>query len=308
MNNNNKMGGGTPIEVPVTSYQLPREDVHDAVLVAVVGIGSQVSKYGRNQQVIFTFELTDESAVFHKENGPEPFTQSATFNMTMGKGSNLRKVIEQWRGPHEIEIVRHDLGRLLGKPAQVQVVHKEDKETGQVKARLLVPEGIKPPRRGIKETAPHNPLLQYAIKEGRGGVFDQLPKWIQDKILLSGEMNGQQLTKEEIARRNMAQATENAIAEAEQNESPESDESEDSEESNETDETVYEFNFAEFDLDDFSDEQFRDPRFVKDVRKAIDSFPVANSQKLNWLTYLNNLVRRAAKAKPADDGDDEMPY
>jgi hypothetical protein len=298
-NDGTGMGGGTPYEVPVTQYQIPSEDVHDAICTTVAMIGSQVGKFGRKAQVILTFELTDEMAVFSQEKGKEPFTRSATLNLSWGQGAHLREIVGQWCGTREIETVRRDLRPLLGKPAQVQVIHKEDLQTGQVRARILVPEGVRAPRRGQEKIVPHNPLLHYWISDGRGGVFSSLPEWIQRRIVASEELSGRQSIPEEIAQRNMRQASENALAEAE------SDETNEPEEPDEA-----------FDLDNYSPEDFRDESVVKMIRGMIENLPISNAEKINEFRRLNRLVHRAkANVLPGSaqgDGkaadEDEIPY
>jgi hypothetical protein len=205
---NGDQGGGTPIQVPMTNYQLPTEGTHDAICIRVIDAGTQFhKKYGKRRVLIITVELTDETAIFHEEKGEEPFTLSAYFTLTLGEKSKLHETIVAWKGRHAVESLRFDLGRLLGSPCTVNVIHEED-EKGQLKAKILKP--ILPPGRGVKFPAPVNPLLSYAISDGMGGSFDQQVEWVQKMICASEEIGGARPSVEEIAERNVREATANA--------------------------------------------------------------------------------------------------
>jgi len=209
-------GGEGRIEVPETNYQLPREDLHDAICIRVIGAGTQVhEKYGKRQVLILSFELTDETAIFHAEKGAERFVLSTFFTLSLGPKSKLHETIVKWKGRHAVEFLRFDLAGLLGSPSRVNVIHEED-QGGQLKARIVKP--ILAPLPGVKFPAPVNPLLSYAISDGMRGSFDQQFEWHQKIICASEEIGVARPSVAEIAERNVRQATENALA-------PEPDES-----------------------------------------------------------------------------------
>jgi hypothetical protein len=183
------------------------------------------------------------------------------------------------------ETVSFDLDTLFEKPCLVNVTHETSKN-GVEYAKII---GFSPVPKGMAVPAPVLPTLRYSIEDGTAGVFDQLPEWIREKILASKELNGKHATKAEIAERNMRQATENALAESEPDESDEDEEPEG------------------FDLDAYSDEDLRKPEVVTEIREIIDNLPCSNAEKVNQLRYLNQLVRRAKAhaPDPDDTGDDD---
>ena len=185
-----------------------------------------------------------------------------------------------------LETVSFDLGTLFETPCLVNVTHETSKN-GVEYAKII---GFSPVPKGMAVPAPVLPTLRYAIEDGIKGVFEALPEWIQKKILASEELDGKHATKAEIAERNMATATENALAE------PEPDGAEEDEEP------------QGFDLDEYSDEELRKPEVVSEIREIIDNLPCSNAEKANQLRYLSQLVRRAQKSASDADDDNEVPY
>ena len=149
-----------------------------------------------------------EKAVFDPERGEEPFIVRKEYNATIGPKSNLRHDIESWRG-HGFtgsETAAFDLAVMLGKPCLVNVIH-ETSANGQKYHKII---GVTPLPRGMQAPPQILPSLRYLIEDGEGGVFDELPEWVQEKIRGSEELGGKRPSKAKIIERNCAAAAANA--------------------------------------------------------------------------------------------------
>jgi len=186
--------------------QLAPEGMHPAHLIRVIDIGTQNGKYGKNRQIILSFELSGCLTVFKDENGPEPFVLSNTYNQRLGKGASLVRDLTPWIGSGFTKKASVDIGSLLGKACLANVVH-ETKDDGETCAKIIslahVPRGMAVPGQVL-------PSLEYSIEDGFNEVFEQLPKWIRDKIEASDEIGGKRPSAAEIPERNVRQATANA--------------------------------------------------------------------------------------------------
>ena len=69
-------------------------------------------------KVMLTWELPEEMAVFNEDKGPEPYSVSKTYTLSMHEKSTLRKDLESWRGKGftELEAAKFDITKLLGWP------------------------------------------------------------------------------------------------------------------------------------------------------------------------------------------------
>ena len=56
-----------------------------------------------------------------------------------------------------------------------------------------------------------------------------------------------------------------------------------------------------FDLDQYTDEQLRNPQIVARIRETIDALPVSTDKKVDQHRLLSGMVRRAKKFAPAHD-------
>jgi hypothetical protein len=175
------------------SKQLPPEGNHPARCVSVIDLGTQCDTYNGEpkalRKVRITFELPQEKAVFKKERGEEPFVIGKDYTLSLGERANLRRDLESWRGKGftEAEAKAFHLSRLLGAPAMVSVVHRVSKNNrtyADIATVTRVPKGMKVPEQIL-------PSLKYDIENGADAVFEQLPKFLQDKIKAADEWRSQ---------------------------------------------------------------------------------------------------------------------
>lgn len=152
------------------------------VRVIDLGVQKDDGMYGTKIQhkLMLCWELPTETHVFREENGPEPFMLSSEYTMFLSEKANLRKDLESWRGrpftPEELEAF--DVGKLLGVPCLLNVVHKTAKN-GNVYGNV---KGITPMPKGMQCPPAISKLVKYEIEMGRNEIFASLPEWVQNKI------------------------------------------------------------------------------------------------------------------------------
>jgi hypothetical protein len=138
-------------------------------------------------QVNISWELPEETAVFHEEKGPEPFVVSKTYTLSMHEKSNLRKDLESWRGKGytEEEAKRFDITKLLGKPCILNIIHepgKKDASKNYVKVA-----SVNKLMKGQECPAQVNQTRLLSFDEFNWEVFENLSSWLKDKIKSSEE-------------------------------------------------------------------------------------------------------------------------
>jgi hypothetical protein len=174
---------------------------HVGICVSVVFLGThtEMTQWGEktNEKLRITFELPEETKVFKEENGPEPFQIGQEYSFFMGEKARLRKDLEAWRNKPftDEEMKAFEVKKLLGQPAMVQVAHKVSKKGSTyaaIEAITSVPKSI---RDAIPK--PHAKLTYYDYDQGQGSTFQDLPKFIQEKILSSEQFKDKSKPEEE---------------------------------------------------------------------------------------------------------------
>lgn len=101
--------------------------LHRAVCVDAVNLGLVVHpQYGKKHMCALHFELSANMA------DGRPFTISRRFSVSLGKKASLRAFLTEWFGKDPGKSV--DMEALVGKPAQILVVHTE--KDGEVYANI----------------------------------------------------------------------------------------------------------------------------------------------------------------------------
>jgi len=173
------------------SYQLPPEGNHLARCIRVIDLGTQKETYNgkpkKYHRGILGWELLEEKAVFDEERGEEPFFVSKEYTLSLSERANLRHDLESWRGKgfSEAELEAFDMSRLLGALCMVNVIHRVSAK----KRKYASVNGITPLPKGMKDLVPKQvlPSIKYLIEDRRGGAFEELPEFIQEKIMASEE-------------------------------------------------------------------------------------------------------------------------
>jgi len=119
--------------------------LHLAICVGVYDVGTQHSDiYNKDsRKVIIQFELPELPPI---DAGPRVL--SRRFTMSLNAKASLRAFLEAWRGRKftEQELAGFDLSKLLGVPAQLQVMHDESdgKTWANITTAIPAPKGVKP--------------------------------------------------------------------------------------------------------------------------------------------------------------------
>jgi len=157
---------------------------HFAICNMVVDCGLQEGFNGKPQHKIYIrWEVPDERVSYEKD-GKEiegPCSIGSLYTLSLSEKANLRKVLENWRGraftPQELQ--GFDITQVLGKCCQIMVTHSEDGKYANVTGVM----GISKDQKARAQSAqPENKPLAYSIDEHSPSVFNQLPKWLQEKI------------------------------------------------------------------------------------------------------------------------------
>ena len=146
------------------------EGLHSAVCCDVVDMGLVDTSYGTKELVRIVFQIADLHPTTQKR-----LTVSRTFTNSLGKKAKLRQTLEAWRGKpftqKELDGT-FDLEKLLGKPAQIQVVHALGRD-GQVYGNI---EALVPLGKGM------TPLVVegYEREQARGSARKNQPALVKD--------------------------------------------------------------------------------------------------------------------------------
>lgn len=178
----------------VSNFVLPPVGNHIGICCGVVHLGVVEREFEGHKKmqdkIMLFFELPNTSHVFKEENGPEPFvvSQEYTFSMGMNKGkpSNLRKMLEGWRGePFSADDAKKfDILTLLTAPCQLNLVKKTSKngkDRIEIYSVSQVMDGVQIP---AMKTVPYAFTYPDTTKgeQFNTEVFSKLPSWIQEEI------------------------------------------------------------------------------------------------------------------------------
>ena len=172
----NTGGGGnfTPIS----------EDLHEAVCIAVIGIGEQYNKFNDNmqQKLMITWEIPKERREWETKDGVKhegPGVISKNYTVSLDDRSNLYKDLIAWRGRDFTieELEGFDLSNILGKSCKIMVTHttKGDKTYANV-ANIMAFKGT--------PLTPEQPLVNYDANDHNEEEFAKLKEWQQKLVVL----------------------------------------------------------------------------------------------------------------------------
>jgi hypothetical protein len=145
------MGAFTLKPTNNVDYEMPAPGTYPAVLVALLDLGTHENEYqGKTtiaRKVFLAWELTSE----RKTDGSN-FVLGREYTLSFAKKSNLRALVEKWRGKEFGADEAFDLGKLAGQPCLLSVVLNDN---GYTKV-----EGVSQPPKGMKIEKPtHSPIM-----------------------------------------------------------------------------------------------------------------------------------------------------
>jgi hypothetical protein len=160
------------------SFQIPSEGPHQAVCVDVVDIGLQPGYEGKGlvHKIVLVFQVDEES-----DKG-ERLTLESWLTLSMNEKSNLRKLIEAWRGKAfgKDEAGVFDIETVIGANAQINVQHYES--NGKTRAKIA---SIMPILKGMEKMKPagykrREYKTQVADAPGKQGTVAKVSGFQQD--------------------------------------------------------------------------------------------------------------------------------
>lgn len=146
---------------------LPPEGIHPGRCFGVIEMGTieqKNSKYAPTPQIKLRFEVIGTSHVFKEGEAAQPFAITRNYSMTVGRGSNLRKLIESWFGK-TVESLSDkngdfDYDFLLNKTCKLNISHMKGKEGKDDYADFTITPW--PEEKG-KVAAAKNKLIAFSI-------------------------------------------------------------------------------------------------------------------------------------------------
>lgn len=182
------------------SRELIPEGNHIATCIGMIQIGTVTSNIQGAMKslhkVRITWEFPDEKRVYDETKGEQPMVFSKEFTLSLSDKSNLRKILESWRGAAFTaeEAAGFDITKLVGAPCMINIIHKASKtdptkkyeEIGSI-ARLI---------KGMKKPDQVNPSRILSYDNFDFEYFDTLPDFIKEAMKSTPEY------QELIARQN----------------------------------------------------------------------------------------------------------
>lgn len=134
-----------------------------------------------SNKVRITFELPTETKVFKEGEPARPYSISAEYALSLHKKSNLRPVLEGWRGKAftDEEAENFEISKLVGVPAFLNIIHNE-KGYAEISSISRLPKGMEcPPQVNTSQ------ILDY--ENFNEELFNSLPDFLKKKIESSVE-------------------------------------------------------------------------------------------------------------------------
>lgn len=151
---------------------------HGAVLTRAIDNGTHEGNFGPKRKLMLTWELDEKMA------DGRPFLVNQWYTMSFHPKSNLRKLIEAWRGARfEGDSVEFEVESLLGRPCLLNVVHN-DRGYADVAS-------ISPLPKGMARPDPVGPLLLFDFDAPDWDVFDQLSEGMKERLRQTPEFKGE---------------------------------------------------------------------------------------------------------------------
>ena len=186
-----------PIHVPKSQVKPQVEaGTYIARCFSMVHIGTVSfewqGKVSQSNKVNITFELPFEKKVFKEGEEEKPLVISAEYGLSLHKKSNLRPVLESWRGKTftDEEADNFEISKLVGIPAFLNIIHNE-KGYAEIASISPLPKGMACP-------AQINPSQILDYENFNEELYNKLPEFLQKKIQSSVEYQKMKGTYKEI--------------------------------------------------------------------------------------------------------------
>jgi len=174
-----------------TQRELIPAGTYVARCYSVVHLGHVVQKYMGEEKVVdlvrFTWELPTELRCFNQDKGMQPCAISKEMTLSLNDKSNLRAMLNAWRGKAltEEEAKAFDLAKLIGAPCMINLIHQPSKANPEkVYERIAA---VMPMMKGMTCPPQHNPSMEFSVLEFDRPKFESLPTFLQEMITGSTE-------------------------------------------------------------------------------------------------------------------------
>jgi hypothetical protein len=167
------------------SFVLAPEGLHVARCYALIDLGEQVNKNYGNQspKVLIGWELTDKLMADGR-----PFIHMQTYTTSLSEKSNLRGLLEAWRGKGFTadELKGFKLSNILGAPCYMTTKHSVNQNTQKKWSDVI---SICRLPAGVPCVPAVNPAIYFDLDEYSEAAYMAVPEGIRKKINLSGIAN-----------------------------------------------------------------------------------------------------------------------
>jgi len=174
-----------------TQRELIPAGTYVARCYSVVHLGHVTQKYMGEEKVVdlvrFTWELPTELRCFNQDKGMQPCAISREMTFSLNEKSNLRAMLNAWRGKAltEEEAKAFDLAKLIGAPCMINLIHQPSKANPEkVYERIAA---VMPMMKGMTCPPQHNPSMEFSVLEFDRPKFESLPTFLQEMITGSTE-------------------------------------------------------------------------------------------------------------------------
>lgn len=154
--------------------------LYHGVCSQIIDMGEQENKQfgGWSRKVRIVWDIPSEVVKIGDDEQVRRIAKEYTNSLS--DKSNLRKMLQAWRGrPFSAEELKgFDLTKVLGVGAQLQIIHKPSKTTGEVYANI---ETVIPLPKGTKMPAALTTVFDLD-DPGTYSVFNTLPRSVQMRI------------------------------------------------------------------------------------------------------------------------------
>lgn len=167
-----------------SDLELIPEETYQAICYAVVDLGTQHNEmYNVDKpRVIIAWEIPSLRIEIEKDGKKLdlPRATSKEYTLSLHKKSNMRPMLESWRGKAftSKEEEGFELKNLLGANCMLQILHDNSKRTGDPYAYVA---NVSKLYQGLEKKKPEN-KFQYFDFDQHTEIPDNVPEWMVKKI------------------------------------------------------------------------------------------------------------------------------
>lgn len=164
-------------------FELVPPGQYSAICYRVVDLGTQeqkdnVGKISHKRKIIISWEIDQRMSEGRR------FSQHERYTLSLHEMSNLRPMLESWRGkpftPEEEE--KFDVSKLIGAPCLMQIVHNQSngKTYANMSSIMKLPKGMEP-------LSKENESLEFSLSDFSQEAYDKLSDSLKATIAKSPE-------------------------------------------------------------------------------------------------------------------------